>query len=323
MKAMICAKYGSPLEVIQLKEVEKPIPAENQVLINVQAASINKSDLAPIRGPFVARLLGTGLLRPKSEKLGSDVAGRVEAVGNAVKQFKSGDEVFGSAPGSIAEYACAREDRLVLKPAKITYEEAASVPVAAISALQGLRKGLIKPEQKVLIYGASGGVGTFAVQIAKSFGTEVTAVCSTRNIAQTNLMGAARIIDYTQENFTQDGMKYDLILAVNGQRPLSDYRNALSPKGICVVLGGTVSQVFQALVFGPIMSKNSGKKIGFMGIARLNQEDLTFLKELLEAGKIKPIVEKSYPLIKTAEAMKYLEEGHAQGKVVISLKPEI
>ncbi len=319
MKAIVCTKYGLPLDVLQFKEVEKPTPTDDQVLVKVQAASINISDLAPIRGVFLARLLGTGLLRPKRTRIGADIAGRVEAVGINVKQFQPGDEVFGDASGGFAEYACAREDLLVLKPANVTFEEAATVGVAAISALQGLRAGQIQPGQKVLVNGASGGVGTFAVQIAKSFGTEVTAVCSPKNLDNARSMGADHVIDYTQEDFTRNGQGYDLILAVNGYHPILDYRRALSPKGICVVLGGKLPQIFQALLWGPLISKTGSKKLGFMGIAKLNQKDLVLLKELLEAGKVKPLIDRRYPLSETAEAMRYLEEGHAQGKVVITV----
>ena len=320
MKAIVCTKYGPPLDVLQFKEVEKPTPTDDQVLVKVQAASVNISDLAPIRGVFLARLLGTGLLRPKRTRIGADIAGRVEAVGINVKQFQPGDQVFGDASGSLAEYACAREDLLVLKPANVTFEEAATVGVAAISALQGLRAGQIQPGQKVLVNGASGGVGTFAVQIAKSFGTEVTAVCSPKNLDNARSMGADHVIDYTREDFTRNGQTYDLILAVNGYHPILDYRRALSPKGICVVLGGKLPQIFQALLWGPLISKTGSKKLGFMGIAKLNQKDLVLLKELLEAGKVKPLIDRRYPLSETAEAVRYLEEGHARGKVVITVE---
>jgi NADPH:quinone reductase-like Zn-dependent oxidoreductase len=320
MKAIVCTKYGAPSDVLQLKEVDKPTPTDDQVLVKVQAASVNIVDLAPIRGAFIARLLGTGLLRPKRSILGTDLAGRVEVVGENVKRFQPGDEVFGAASGSYAEYVCAREDLLVLKPANVTFEAAATVPVAAISALQGLRAGQIRSGQKVLVNGASGGVGTFAVQIAKSFGAEVTAVCSPQNVGNARSMGADHVIDYTREDFTKSGGGYDLILAVNGYHPILDYRNALSPKGICVVLGGKLPQIFQTLVLGPLISKSGGKKIGFMGIAKLNQEDLALLKELLEAGKVKPVIDRRYPLSETVEAVRYLEEGHARGKVVITVE---
>jgi NADPH:quinone reductase-like Zn-dependent oxidoreductase len=228
--------------------------------------------------------------------------------------------VFGDAHGAFAEYACAREDLLALKPANLTFEDAAAVPIAGISALQGLRKGKIGPSQKVLVNGASGGVGTFAVQIAKSFGAEVTAVCSPQNVDIGHSMGADHVIDYTQEDFTKNGQVYDLILAVNGYHPILGFRNALSPKGICVVLGGELPQIFQALVLGPLISKSGGKKIGFMGIAKLNHKDLVLLKELLEAEKIKSVIDKRFPLSEAAEAMRYLEEGHARGKIVINVE---
>ena len=320
MKAIVCTKYEHPLDVLQLKEVEKPTPTDDQVLVKVHAASINISDLAPIRGFFLARLLGTGLLKPKRTRIGADIAGRVEAVGKNVKQFQRGDEVFGDASGGFAEYVCAREDLLVLKPTNVTFEEAASVGVAATSALQGLRAGQIQPGQKVLVNGASGAVGTFAVQIAKSFGTEVTAVCSPRNLDNARSMGADYVINYTQVDFTMNRQTYDLILAVNGYHSILDYKRALSPKGICVVLGGKLPQIFQALLFGPLISKTGSKKIGMMGIAKLNLKDLVLLKELLETGKVKPVIDRRYSLSETAKAVLYLEEGHAKGKIVIEIQ---
>jgi NADPH:quinone reductase-like Zn-dependent oxidoreductase len=320
MKAIVCTKYGPPLDVLQLKEVEKPTPTDDQVLVKVHAASINKADLAPVRGVLLARLLGTGLLKPKREILGSDIAGRVEAVGKNVKQFRPGDEVFGDADGGFAEYACAREDSLASKPASVTFEESAAVPIAAISALQGLRKGNVQPGQKVLVNGASGGVGTFAVQIAKAFGAEVTAVCSTRNVDNARTMGADHVIDYTGEDFTRNGQQYDRIIAANGDTSIRGYRRALCPEGICVVIGGSLSQIFQALLLGPLVSKTGSKKFGFMGIAKLNQKDLVLLKELLEGGKVVPMIDRCYPLSETAKALQYLEEGHARGKVVITVE---
>ncbi len=319
MKAIVCTAYGPPLEVLQLREVDKPTPTDDQVLVRVHAASVNTADLAPVRGALVARLLGTGLRKPKRTILGSDIAGRVEAVGKNVKQFQPGDDVFGDAAGGFAEYACAREDRLTLKPANVTFEEAAAVPVAAITALQGLRKGEIQPGQKALVQGASGGVGTFVVQLAKSFGAEVTAVCSTRNLDAARSMGADYVVVYTQEDFTKSGRGYDLILAVNGYHSVLAYRRALSSNGTCVVLGGSLAQVLQAVVLGPLLSKTGSKRIGFMGLARLNQQDLKYLKELLEAGKVKPLIDKRYPFRETAEAVRYLDEGHARGKIVIDV----
>ncbi len=268
----------------------------------------------------MARLFGTGFLKPKNKMFGTDIAGRVEAVGRNVKRFQPGDEVFGCCRGGCAEYACAREDLLVSKPKNVTFEESAAVPVAAISALQGLRKGQIQPGQKVVIDGASGGVGTFAVQIAKSFGAEVTAVCSTRNLDGARNKGADHVIDYTQVDFTKEGRRYDLIIAANGYHSILGYRRALGPKGICVVIGGSMTLIFQTLLLGPLISRTGSKKMGFMGIAKLNQEDLVFLEELLEARKVVPVIERRYLLSQVAKAVQYLEDGHAQGKLVITLE---
>jgi len=297
-------------------------------LVKVYAASVNAADWHLMRAdPFLVRLMGEGLLKPKDPRLGSDVAGRVEAVGENVKQFRPGDEVFGCAHGAFAEYALAREAYLALKPVNRSFEEAAAVPVAALTALQGLRDtGGIRPGQKVLIQGASGGVGTFAVQLAKSFGAEVTAVCSPRNLDMARSIGADHVIDYTQEDFTRreyltrNWQQYDLIFAANGYHPLSAYQRALSPQGIYVCAGGTMPQFFQAMLLGSLMSKNGGKKMGSMGIAKVNQEDLVFLGELLETGKIVPVIDRSYPLNEVAEAIRYIEDIHAQGKVVITVE---
>lgn len=318
MKAIVYHNYGSP-DVLKLEEVEKPAPQDNEVLVKVHAASVNAADWHIMRGkPFLVRLMGFGLLKPKHKILGSDIAGRVEAVGRNVKQFQPGDEVFGSIRGGFAEYVCAREDALVLKPANISFEEAAAVPIAAVTALQGLRdKGQIQPGQKVLINGASGGVGTFAVQIAKAFGAEVTAVCSTRNVDQARSIGADQVIDYTREDFTQKGQRYDLILAMNGYHSISDYKRALRPKGTYVMTGGSMAQLSQALLLGPWISMTGSKKMGNLA-AKVNQKDLVFMKDLLEAGKVVPVIERRYPLSQAAEALRYLEEGHARGKVVIS-----
>src|SRR5256712_13012432 len=321
MKAMVITKYGSP-DVLQFEEVEKPTPKDNQVLVKVQAASANPLDWHGMRGkPFIARLMGNGLLKPKSSKVGADVAGWVEAVGKDVTQFKPGDEVFGGCNGSFAEYACAREDRVALKPANLSFEEAAAVPVAAYTALQGLRdKGKIQPGQRVLVNGASGGVGTFAVQIAKSFGTEVTGVCSTRNLDMVRSIGADRVIDYTREDFTKNGQRYDLIYDAVGNRSVSDYKRALRPQGICVIAGfSSLSRLFEHVVLGPLLSMTGNKKIGLMGLAKPNQKDLVFVKELLEAGKVIPVIDRRYPLSETAEAIRYLEGRHARGKVVITV----
>ncbi len=321
MKAIVCPRYGTP-DVLKLTETEKPAPKDDEVLVEVLAASVNAADWHIMSGkPSMMRLMGVGLLRPKNKILGSDIAGRVEAVGMNVKRFRPGDEVFGNTPGGFAEYVCAREDALVSKPANIPFEEAAAVPLAAVTALQGLRKGKIGPGQKVLINGASGGVGTFAVQIAKSFGAEVTAVCSARNLDQARSIGADHVIDYNQEDFTKNGQHYDLILAAGGYHWISDYKRALGPKGIYVMTGGSMAQLFQAILLGPWMSMTGSKKMGNM-MARTNQEDLAFLGGLLGAGKIVPVIERRYPLSQVPEAIRYLEEGHARGKLVITLEDE-
>ncbi len=323
MKAIIYTQYGSP-DVIQLKEVEKPTPKDDEVLIKVHAASVNAGDWHYLRGtPWLFRL-GSGLLKPKNIFLGADVAGRVEAVGKNVTQFQLGDEVFGDlnacGRGSFAEYVCASETALVLKPANISFEEAASVPVAAVTALQGLQSRVqIQPGQKVLINGASGGVGSFAVQIAKAFGAEVTAVCSTRNVGRMRSIGADHVIDYTQEDFTQNGQQYDLILAANGYHPLSAYQRALSPDGTYVMTGGAMAQMFEAMLLGPLVSMTGNKKMGNL-LAKPDKANLGFIKELLEAGKVKPVIDRCYPLSEVAEAIRYVEAGHAQGKVVITVQ---
>ena len=317
MKAIVVTKYG-PADVLQLKEVEKPVPNESQILVKVHAASVNPVDRARMGMPFLLRLItGVGLFKPKITSLGTDLAGRVETVGKNVTEFRPGDEVFGVSSGAFSEYVCTTEKALALKPANLSFEAAAAVPVAALTALQGLRdKGQIQAGQKVLICGASGGVGTFAVQLAKSFGAEVTAVCSTHNVATARLIGADHVIDYTREDFTKNGQRYDLILAVNGTHSIAGYRRALSPKGICVVVGG-MAQVIQAMLLGPLVSRIGRKKIGFMGITRTRKKDLVALKELLEAGKVAAVIDKTYPLSETAEAFRYLEKGHARGKIVI------
>jgi NADPH:quinone reductase-like Zn-dependent oxidoreductase len=325
MKAIVYTQYGAPSDVLQFKEVEKPTPSDNEVLIKVHAASVNVADLHYLRAdPFLIRLM-SGLLKPKNTILGADIAGQVEVVGKNVKQFKPGDAVFGDISacgwGGFAEYVCASEHALVLKPTNISFEEAAAVPMAAVTALQGLRnKGQIQPGQKVLINGASGGVGAFAVQIAKSFGAEVTAVCSTRNVDMVRSIGAAHVIDYTKEDFTKNGQRYDLILAANGYHPILAYKRALSPRGVYVMTGGSTAQMFQAMLLGPWISMTRSKKMGNM-IAKPNNKDLAFMKELLEAGKVTPVIDRCYPLSEVAEAIRYLEEGHAQGKVVITVAP--
>jgi NADPH:quinone reductase-like Zn-dependent oxidoreductase len=323
MKAIVQHKYGSP-NVLKLEEREKPAPQDNEVLVKVLAASTAAGDWHLLRAkPFLMRFI-YGLLKPKYQILGAAVAGQVEAVGRNVTQFQPGDEVFGDLSacgfGAFAEYVSVPENALALKPTRLTFEEAATVPVSAVTALQGLRdKGHIQPGQKVLINGASGGVGTFAVQIAKAFGTEVTAVCSTRNVDMVRSIGADHVIDYTQEDFTQNGQRYDLILAANGYHPISAYQRVLSPQGIYVMSGGSMAQMFQAMLLGPWLSRNGNQKMGNL-LARPNQKDLVFMKELLEGGKVVPVIERRYPLREVPEAIRYVEEGHAKGKVVITVE---
>ena len=323
MKAIVYTKYGSP-DVLKLEEVEKPSPRDDEVLVKVSAASLNAYDLHLLRArPFLVRLMGLGFFSPKNHILGADISGRVEEIGKNVKQLRPGDEVFGdmagSGSGSLAEYVCARENVFVIKPANMTFEEAAAVPMAAVTALQGLRnKGEIRPGQKVLINGASGGVGTFAVQIAKSFGAEVTAVCSTGNSELARSMGADHVIDYAQTDFTRNGQQYDLILGANGYHSIFAYRRALSPHGRYVMSGGSNAQMFQGMLLGPFVSKKGGKKLGSIG-AKPDREALSFLKQLLVEKKVAPVIDRRYPLEKAAEAFRYLESGHAKGKVIITL----
>lgn len=318
MKAIIYTRYGSP-DVLQFTEIEKPAPKANEVLVKVYAAAANPLDWHLMRGaPFLARLEG-GLFKPKETRLGADLAGRVEAVGAGVTQFKPGDEVFGNmfghGLGAFAEYCCVPEDALVRKPALVSFENAAAVPVAALTALQGLRnKGQIQAGQKVLINGASGGVGTFAVQIAKAWGAEVTGVCSGRNMEMVRTIGADHVIDYTKEDFTKNGQQYDLIFCAVGNRSIADYKRALKPEGVCAIAGfTTLPLLFQHMTLG-------GKRVGLMQTVKTNQKDLVFMKELLEAGKVVPVIDRCYPLNETAEAIRYLETGRARGKVVITLE---
>jgi NADPH:quinone reductase-like Zn-dependent oxidoreductase len=329
MKAIIITKYGPP-DVLELREVTKPTPRENEVLVKVCASSVNFNNLANVRGePFLVRLFGNGLLKPKHNIPGNDIAGRIEAVGKNVKQFQPGDEVFGdiiqSGVGAFAEYVCVPENVLALKPANVTFEEAAVVPEAALVALQALRdKGQIQRGQKVLIYGASGGIGTFAVQIAKYFGAEVTVVCSSRNLDMVRSIGADHVIDYTKEDFTQNGQRYDLILATAGYRSIFDYKRALSLGGIYVSTGGSMkgpkamAQIFQALLLGPLLSMIGSQKLSAL-ILKPNK-DLVFMKELIEAGKVKPVIDRRYSLSEVPDALRYYAEGHAKGKVVITIE---
>ncbi|MCM3691382.1 NAD(P)-dependent alcohol dehydrogenase [Neobacillus niacini] len=322
MKAIVYKKYGPP-DVLEVTEVEKPIPNDNQVLVKVHAASVNFGNLVLLKGePFLARF-AFGILKPKYSIPGGDMAGTVEAVGKNITQFQPGDEVFGDLSGSgwgaFAEFVAVPENALALKPTNLSFEEAAAAPMAGVTALQGMRnKGKIQPGHKVLINGASGGVGTFAVQIAKALGAEVTGVCSTRNIDILQSLGADHVIDYTKEKFTETEDIYDLILGVNGHQPLSDYKRALKPKGIFVHVGGSGSQMFLAMTVGAWISKTSSKKMGTF-LQRANQEDLVSLKELMESGKVKPVIDRQYTLSEVPEAFRYFEQGHAQGKVVITV----
>jgi NADPH:quinone reductase-like Zn-dependent oxidoreductase len=322
MKAIVCEKYGPP-DVLQLKEVEKPSPKEDEVLIKIHAAALNKGDWYALTGkPFLVHLTD-GLLKPKDKILGMDVAGRIEAVGRNVNQFQPGDEVFGDiswcGKGAYAEYGSVPENVLAQKPANLSFEEAAAAPVAAVVALQGIRDiGQIQPGQKVLINGASGGVGTFAVQIAKYYGAEVTAVCSTGKIEMVRSIGADYVIDYTKVDFTQNGQQYDLIIGVNGHHSLSNYKRALSPEGTYVGIGGTIASIFQSNLLGPLMSKKGGKQFRNT-LAKQSQKDLDVIKELLEAGKIVPVIDRRFTLSQVPEAFRYFGEGHAKGKVVITV----
>ena len=324
MKAIVYTKYGSP-DVLERKEVEKPAPKDDEVLVKIQAASVNALDWHLLTADiFLVRLMGMGPFKPKNQILGADIAGRVEAVGKSIRQFRPGDDVFGDiGHGGFAEYAAALEHSLAQKPVSLSFEEAAAVPVAALTALQGLRdSGKIQPGQKVLINGAAGGVGTFAVQIAKVFGAKVTAVCSTRNVEQARKLGADQVIDYTKENFTQSGQQYDLIFAANGYHPLAAYKQALTPKGIYIMAGGTARQIFEAMLLGSWMSEKNGRTMGNVS-AHISQEDLLTLKELLEAGKIVPVIDKRYSLNDVAEALRYLGAGHARGKIVITVASDL
>ena len=323
MKTIVRTRYGQP-DVIEVKDSEKPTPADNQVLVRVHAASLNKADLFDLHPPFGIRMvMGGGVIKPKDPSLGRDLSGRIELIGKAVTRFKPGDEVFGVGPGALSEYAVAREDRLTLKPPSVSFEDCAAAPVAGVTALQGLRKGQIKPGQKVLVDGASGGVGTFALQIAKSFGTEVTAVCSAPNVDNARALGADQVIDYSKEDFTKSGQTYDLIAGVNGFHSVLAIRRSLAPEGIFVLLGSSkaLTGLLQVAVLGRLASR-SGKRIGFMGVAKIIPEDLAALGELMGAGKLKPFIDKRYPLADAAEAFRYLQEGHARGKIVVTMQPD-
>ncbi|MEI5909713.1 NAD(P)-dependent alcohol dehydrogenase [Bacillus spongiae] len=325
MKAIVFTEYGST-DVLQLKEVEQPEPEENEVLVKVYAAAANPLDWRFMRAnPFLARL-ENGLQKPKkTTRLGADLAGRVEAIGSKVTHFKPGDEVFGekfeTGLGGFAEYACVPEEALALKPRNLSFEEAAAVPIAALTALQGLQNdGNLQSGQNILINGASGGLGTFSVQIAKAIGTKVTGVCSTRNLDLVRSIGADDVIDYTKTDFTNTGKKYDLIFDTVGNRSVSDLLRALKPNGICTVAGFTnMTRFVDISLKGKWISRTGNKKIGLMKTVHTNKKDLLFLKELLESEKIVPVIDRHYPLSQTAEAIRYLEKGRARGKVIITV----
>jgi NADPH:quinone reductase-like Zn-dependent oxidoreductase len=318
MKAIVYTQYGSP-DQLKLTEIDNPVPKDDEALVKVHATSLNALDWHLLRAdPFIARF-SSGLLRPKQTILGADFAGRIESVGSAVTRFKPGDAVFACKLGGLAEYICVPESKLVAKPHNLSFEQTAAIGTAAITALQGLRDiGKIQAGQKVLIHGASGGVGTFAVQLAKVFGAEVTAVCSTSKMEMAKKLGADFVIDYTREDFSRSGKQYDLIFAANGNRSLSDYERTLTPTGSYVMAGGTNFQMFQAILFGSIKSKKGGKNFRFF-VANENAADLAYLKELIEAGKLMPVMDRSFPLSQTADAMRYLETGHAKGKIIVTV----
>ena len=321
MKAVVRTEYGSP-DILKLKEVDIPVPLPNQVLVRVQTASVNPLDWHILRGqPFLVRLMGVGILKPKHQILGADVAGKVEAVGSDVTQFKPGDEVFGSALGGFAEYACIREKALALRSAAVTFEQAAAIPIAGVTALQALRDiGKLQPGQHVLVNGASGGVGTFAVQIARALGAEVTGVCSTRNLDMVRSIGADHVIDYTQEDFTANKKQYDVIIDNVANHSVSEYKRALSPKGICVTVGfSTMMHMVTVTLLALWESGVGSKKITGM-LAVLNGKDLVFISELIENGKLVPVIDRRFKLSEVPDAIRYLEDGHAQGKVIISVR---
>ncbi len=322
MKAIVQHKYGSPDAVLELQDIDKPVLKDDEVLVRVHAAGLHVGDSFGVRGaPFLMRM-ATGLLKPKYGVPGFDVAGQVEAVGNHVKRFQPGDEVFGTCYGACAEYACVEEDTLALKPANLTLEEAAAIPTSALAALHALRDvGKVQPGQKILINGASGGIGTFAVQIAKSFGAEVTGVCSTKNMDMVRSIGADHIIDYTREDFAQGGQRFDLIFDNVENRSLSDCRRALTPRGTLILNSGSgahgiklLARIVKPFVLSPFVRQNLRRYL-----SKPYLEDLVVLKELIEAGKVTPVIDRTYPLSETPEAIAYIEKGHARGKVVITV----
>ncbi len=318
MKAIVYENYGSP-DVLRLTDLPKPAPKDDEVLVKIHAVGLNAADWHLMRAdPFLARF-SAGLLKPKNPILGEDIAGIVEAVGSAVTRFKPGNAVFACYARGLAEYVCASESKLTPKPVNLSFEEAAAVPMAALTALQGLRDhGKIAAGQRVLIHGASGGVGTFAVQIAKHFGAEVTAVTSPSKTATARALGADHVIDYTREDFSKNGQQYDLIFAANGNRTIADYERALTPTGTFIMAGGTNAQMFQAIFFGGLKTRKGGRTMKIF-LASSSPDDLAIVKDWIEAGHIRPVMDRCYPLEQTAEAMRYLEAGHAKGKIVVTV----
>jgi len=322
MKAIVRSEYGGP-DILALDTVDKPTPAEDEVLVDVRATATNAADWHILRGtPFPARMMDGGLWRPTHSILGSDVAGRVEAVGSDVERFQPGDAVFGDLSdagwGGFAEYVTAPADAVVSKPADVSFEAAAATPLAGVTALQALREhGDLQSGDSVLINGASGGVGTFAVQIARALGATVTAVCSTRNVETVRSLGADHVVDYTQEDFADSDERYDLVVAVNGSRSIFTYRRALRSDGTYVMVGGSNTQMIQAVTLGPVLSAVGSRNLGNM-IAEPDRDDLTDLRDLLAEGTVEPVIDRRYPLPAVPDALEYLEDGHAQGKVVIT-----
>jgi NADPH:quinone reductase-like Zn-dependent oxidoreductase len=323
MKAIVRSQYGSP-DVLRLKDIAKPVAKDDEVLVRVHAAGVNMADVDYLRGrPTIARL-GTGLPRPKNLVLGLDVAGQVEAVGNDVTRFQPGDEVFGDLTefgyGAFAEYVCAPEDAFAPKPPSLTLEEAATVPQAGVMALQGLRgERPIQPGHKVLINGAGGNVGPFAVQIAKSFGAEVTGVDSSGKLDMLRSIGADHVIDYTQEDYTRSGQRYDRILDVASNRSIFECKRALAPEGSYLVVAGSMARMFQAMFLGPLISMAGSRKMGIVMWKPFKKEDVAALTELIEAGKVTPVIDRRYPLSEVPDALRYQEEGHSVGKIVITV----
>jgi NADPH:quinone reductase-like Zn-dependent oxidoreductase len=328
MKVVVCVRYG--LDNLSIKEIPEPVPGDKEVLVQIHASCVNTNNLVGITGkPFLTRLFGPGLIKPKCMIPGRDFAGIVKGIGRDVKQFRSGDEVFGHSinDGAYAEFISVPENVLALKPVNISFEEAAATPESALVALNALRNtGHIKSGMNVLIYGASGGIGTFSVQIAKSFGAEVTGVCGTGNIEMVRSIGADHVIDYTREDFVKNRQTYDLIHAAVGYRSVFDYKRALSPKGIYVATGGSakagfmpMAQIFQVMLIGSLVSEKDGRQLCFAHLDHIEQNDLVFIKELIEAGKVKPVIDRCYPLSKVAEAVNYYGKGHSRGKIAITV----